>query len=92
MKTDFVKEYATTVLLLEAPEKLDFFTHLINNGLIDYQRLKKGCINHFYDKICKENGGSDKNAIIDTAIEFDCTSRTVYNTVYKFNDVRLKFD
>ncbi len=77
MNTDFVKEYAVKVLLEEAPTKLKFFTHLINNGLVDYQRLKKGCINHFYDKACKENGGSDRNVILDTAIEFDCSSRTV---------------
>jgi len=96
MNTSFVKEYAIKVLLETTPKeqttlKLNFFTHLINNGLVDFQRLKKGCINHYYDKACKENGGSDKNVILDTAIEFDCTTRTVHNVVYKFSNVRLIF-
>lgn len=96
MEIDFVKEYALKVLLEETPKeqtevKLIFFNHLFNNGLVDYQRLKKGCINHFYDNICKEIGGSDKSAVLDTAIEFDCTAKTVRNTIYKFSDIRLNF-
>ena len=97
MDTDYIKDYAIRVLLEETPKeqakvKLNFFTHLINNGLVDYQRLKKGCINHFYDKIIKETGVSDKNAVLEAAMEFDCAPRTVQNVIYKFNDVRLMFN
>ena len=95
MNTTFVKDYAIKVLLeetLNEKSTLIFFKNLINNGLIDGERLKKGCINHFYDKACKDNGGSNKNAILDTAIEFDCTTRTVYNVVYNFTKVRLRFN
>lgn len=96
MEIDFVKDYAVKILVEETPkeqteEKLNFFNHLFNNGLIDYQRLKKGCINHFYDSACKTNGGSDKSAVLDTAIEFDCTTKTIHNTIYKFRHIRLNF-
>lgn len=96
MNIDLVKQYAIKVLVEDTPKdqaplKLNFFNYLINNGLIDSQRLRKGCINHFYDKVCKDHGGADRAAIIDTAIEFDCSTRTVYNVVYKFRNVRLRF-
>lgn len=96
MNIKFVNDYAIKVLLEITPKeqvtvKLNFFTKLLHNGLIDHQRLRKGCINHFYDKVCKDSGGANRFAILDTAIEFDCTTKTIYNVVYKFNKIRLIF-
>lgn len=96
MNIKLVNDYATKVLLEQIPKeqqkiKLEFFTHLINNGLVDYQRLFKGCVNHYYDKQYKENGCVSGVTVIDTSLEFECSTRTIYTVIYKFKNVRLDF-
>jgi len=96
MNKKIVKDYAIAVLIEQAPKeqteiKLQFFQHLINNGLVDYQRLFKGCVNHFYNKEIKINGASNKFTVIDAAIEFDCSVGTIHNVIYKFRKIELVF-
>ena len=75
----------------ELPIKLAFFKRLWSNNVIDEPRLLKGCINHFYDNVFKENNHCTKDSVMDTAIEFEITISKVKNTIYDFSHVRLIF-
>jgi len=90
-----VNDYAIKVLIERTPEagvkgRVKLFKYLINNGLIDQQRLKKACVNHYYDLQVKECE-TNKDAVLDTAIEFDCSISFIHNVIYKFRDVVLSF-
>lgn len=90
-----IKNYAISVIqesIDNSEKEVELFKKLYDNGLIDNERVLKGCINHLYDKAFKENDCSVKNSVLDTAIEFDVSTRLVENTIYKFRHIRLSFD
>lgn len=88
MNGNALKKYAMSV----APEdQRELFSKLYDNGIIDKQKLLKGCINHFYDARFKENNNDTGSTVIDTSIEFEVSISTIQNVIYKFRKIRLCF-
>lgn len=88
MDSNALKKYASSIM----PEcDRDVFERLYDSKVIDKQLLLKACINHFYSESLKNNNCSVMVTYLDTAIEFEISVATVKNTIYKFNNVRLKF-
>lgn len=76
--------------------KIDFFNQMFKCNLIDKQYLQKACINDLYDIKYKENSKTNTNSIVrdtvlDVCLAFDVCERTVYNSIYKYSHIRLKF-
>jgi len=86
-----LKNYAIKIIKSKGISNIEIFSKMFDNGLIDRERVLKGCINHYYDFKLKENECNVKNTVLDAAIEFDVSCRTVQNTIYKFRNIRIDF-
>lgn len=87
-----IRNYAIAVIKeTHNTDSIELFEKLFKNGLIDQERVLKGCINHYYDKQYKLNNCIMGDTVIDTSILFDISTSQVKNTIYKFRNVRLDF-
>lgn len=94
MDREALRKYCEKIIIERNSEaaiglKVNFFNQCWAANIIDQERVLKGCINHFYDIVFKENKCNTKNSIIDTAIHFEVSISTVKNSIYKFNNIRL---
>jgi hypothetical protein len=89
-----IKNYAMEVIRKNYPDengKAEFFGKLFDNGLVDIERVLKGCINHSYDIYYKKNNCISRESLLDVAVDFDVSTHTVKNVIYKYRNVRIDF-
>lgn len=94
MDIQSVRNYAIQILVLEhnaQKDKIIFFNKLIDNNLLDQNRLLKACINHYYSSELRKNMYKSSEIILDASIEFEVSTTWVYNCIYKYPHVVLEF-
>ena len=91
MDREAINQYALKVVKEDSTkEEYTIFKKLLTNNLIDPSRLMKGCINDFYNKMLRTNEYSSKDIMLDIAIDFEISTKTVHNCVYKFPNIILR--
>ena len=89
-----LRNYAVKVLGLKdrtQKDKITFFNKLFDNHLLDQNRLLKACLNHSYRKKLREdNTRKSSDIVLDIALEFEISTKTVYNCIYKYPHVVLE--